>query len=291
MKAPTSPNLTVSAQDARYRRKSEGDAPRRKKDLSPQAKSETNNVTPTSNSASPAVVPSQNQQAQPQKTPPRSGSTRRPIHPPPPPPRRISLDSSESRATSELVVKCRNTKCDQQTTLSEGKKNYKSCHNCSYLYCSRECRRTHWEKHRKACLHSRISNLCREVLAACKDDFDTLRHLSLLARKGYLAQGRGVVRILFRSPEAAEGFIRTGFQCLGEAFFVRWPDLMPAEMGVELYSELLKLSTEYKPDSKMLIYVAICVVSEAPSVGTAPVKWERQLVSRSVRLFYYKTYS
>lgn len=95
-----------------------------------------------------------------------------------------------------------------------------------------------------------------------------------------MAQGRGVVRILFRSPEAAEGFIRTGFQCLGEAFFVRWPDLMPAEMGVELYSELLKLSTEYKPDSKMLIYVAICVVSEAPSVGTAPVKWERQLVSR-----------
>lgn len=192
------------------------------------------------------------------------------------------MDSSESRATSELVVKCRNTKCDQQTTLSEGKKNYKSCHNCSYLYCSRECRRTHWEKHRKACLHSRISNLCREVLAACKDDFDTLRHLSLLARKGYLAQGRGVVRVLFRSPEAAEGFIRTGFQCLGEAFFVRWPDLMPAEMGVELYSELLKLSTEYKPDSKMLIYVAICVVSEAPSVGTAPVKWERQLVSRWV---------
>ncbi|KAL7031487.1 hypothetical protein ACKWTF_007034 [Chironomus riparius] len=59
---------------------------------------------------------------------------------------------------------------------------------------------------------------------------------------------------------------------------------MPQEMGPELYSELLKLSIEYKPESKMLIYVAICVVSEAPSSSTAPVKWERQLVSRCAKL-------
>lgn len=56
-------------------------------------------------------------------------------------------------------------------------------------------------------------------------------------------------------------------------------------MGPELYSELLRLSTEYKPDGKMLIYVAICVVSEAPGgTSTAPVKWERQLVSRCAKL-------
>lgn len=59
---------------------------------------------------------------------------------------------------------------------------------------------------------------------------------------------------------------------------------MPQEMGPELYSELLRLSTEYKPDSKMLVYVAICVVSEAPSSSTASVKWERQLVSRCAKL-------
>lgn len=71
---------------------------------------------------------------------------------------------------------------------------------------------------------------------------------------------------------------------MGEVSYVRWPDLLPSEMGPELYSELLKLSTEYKPDSKMLIYVAICVVSEAPGNATAPVKWERQLVSRCAKL-------
>ncbi|KAM8715370.1 hypothetical protein ACLKA7_002428 [Drosophila subpalustris] len=183
-----------------------------------------------------------------------------------------------------LQIRCRNTKCEASATPADAKKLYKSCHNCTHLYCSRECRRAHWEKHRKACLHSRASNLCRQVLATCKDDVDSQRHLSLLARKGSLSQGRGVVRVLFRSAEAAEGFIKHGFQCMGEASYVRWPDLMPAEMGLELYSELLKLSTEYKPESKMLIYVAICVVSEAPGMGQAPVRWERQLVSRCAKL-------
>jgi hypothetical protein len=129
-----------------------------------------------------------------------------------------------------------------------------------------------------------VSALCRQVLSTTKDDVDTLRHLSLLARRGFIASGRGVVRLLFRSPENADLFIKQGFQCLGEVSFVRWPELMPQEMGPELYSELLRLSIEYKPESKMLIYVAICVVSEAPSSSTAPVKWERQLVSRCAKL-------
>lgn len=196
--------------------------------------------------------------------------------------RKLSLDSYESKC-SELV-RCRYPRCDSTTTSAEAKKTYKSCHNCSHLYCSRECRRSHWEKHRKACLHSRVSALCRQVLSACKDDGDTLRHLSLLARRGFLSQGRGVIRILFRSPENADLFIKQGFQCLGEVMYVRWPDLMPAEMGPELYSELLRLSTEYKPESKMLLYVAICVVSEAPAASTGQVKWERQLVSRCAKL-------
>lgn len=196
--------------------------------------------------------------------------------------RKLSLDSYENKNSE--VVRCRYPRCDSTTTPAEAKKSYKSCHNCSHLYCSRECRRSHWEKHRKACLHSRVSALCRQVLSACKDDADTLRHLSLLARRGFLSQGRGVIRILFRSPENADLFIKQGFQCLGEVMYVRWPDLMPAEMGAELYSELLRLSTEYKPESKMLLYVAICVVSEAPAASTGQVKWERQLVSRCAKL-------
>lgn len=183
------------------------------------------------------------------------------------------------------IIKCRHPRCEARASLLEAKKTFKSCHNCSHLYCSRECRRHHWERHRKACLHSRVSALCRQVLSTCKDEPNSLRNLSLMARRGYLEAGRGIVRILFRSPEAAESFLRQGYQKLGETSYVRWPDLLPAEMGAELYSELLRLSTEYKPESKMLIYVAICVVSEVPSSRTsAPVRWERQLVSRCAKL-------
>lgn len=211
--------------------------------------------------------------------------------------RRTSFDSSESKsatgnassnnnsATGPVEMqRCRYPKCESSTPATEARKFYKSCHNCSHLYCSRECRRSHWEKHRKACLHSRVSVLCRQVLSTCKDDSDALRHLTILARHGFQTHGRGVVRILFRSPESADQFVKQGYQRIGEVSYVRWPELMPQEMGPELYSELLRLSTEYKPESKMLLYVAICVVSEAPSSAAAAVKWERQLVSRCAKL-------
>lgn len=213
--------------------------------------------------------------------------------------RRTSLDSLESKSNSNSnsnttsntlipstseILKCRNPKCEASARLHEAKRFFKSCHNCAFMYCSRECRRAHWEKHRKACIHSRVSVLCRQVLATCKDDPDTLRHLTIVARHGYASQGRGVVRILFRSPENAEMFVHQGYQRLGEVTFVRWPDLMPQEMGLDLYSELLRLSTEYRPDSKMLLYVAICVMSEKPRTSAHAVKWERQLVSRCAKL-------
>ncbi|XP_032293536.1 serine-rich adhesin for platelets isoform X3 [Drosophila virilis] len=287
--------VLTAAEQQLLRRRSEGDAPSQKQKQLNQSQSQIQTQTQTQ-----CQTQSQSQSQSQSQVQGQSNASNR----------RVSLGDSNSHAHTaekgnsnsinngsiygaaveqQLQIRCRNTKCEASATPADAKKLYKSCHNCTHLYCSRECRRAHWEKHRKACLHSRASNLCRQVLATCKDDVDSQRHLSLLARKGSLSQGRGVVRVLFRSAEAAEGFIKHGFQCMGEASYVRWPDLMPAEMGLELYSELLKLSTEYKPESKMLIYVAICVVSEAPGMGQAPVRWERQLVSRCAKLKLCKT--
>ncbi|XP_034472726.1 uncharacterized protein LOC117780345 isoform X3 [Drosophila innubila] len=281
--AETASRQQLEVEQQLLRRRSEGDAPS-------QQKQKQQNSQSQSQSQSHSHSQSQSQSQAPIQSQSNSNASNR----------RVSLGDSNAHQDKgsssnnggigvgnidqQLQIRCRNTKCEASATPADAKKLYKSCHNCTHLYCSRECRRAHWEKHRKACLHSRASNLCRQVLATCKDDVDSQRHLSLLARKGSLSQGRGVVRVLFRSAEAAEGFIKHGFQCMGEASYVRWPDLMPAEMGLELYSELLKLSTEYKPESKMLIYVAICVVSEAPGMGQAPVRWERQLVSRCAKL-------
>ncbi|XP_039287844.1 uncharacterized protein LOC111043315 [Nilaparvata lugens] len=192
--------------------------------------------------------------------------------------RRVSFDVEGGE---EGQVKCRFAKCGKTASVADAKNTFKTCHNCAHVYCSRECRRAHWEKHRKTCLHSRVGALCRRVLSSIKDDSETLHHVSVLARRGFLARGRGAVKCFFSSPEQAEKFVTHGLTDLGEPTFVRWADLLPGEMGPELYSELLKLCKAYNPDTRFVIYVAVCVISEVPTTGA--VKWERQLVSRCTK--------
>lgn len=199
--------------------------------------------------------------------------------------RRVSFDNAQDStngSTTDKVVRCRNNKCSNSTTLAEARKTYKSCHNCTCLYCSRECRRAHWQRHRRTCLHSRAGSLCRQVLSSAKEDPATLKHVSVLARRGHTAHGRGAVKCFFSSPEAAERFINNGFADLGEPTFIRWSDLLPGEMGAELYGELMRLCKSYNADTRLVLYVAVCVVSEVPTSGA--VRWERQLVSRCAKI-------
>lgn len=182
------------------------------------------------------------------------------------------------------TVKCRYSKCGKiSNKTSDAGKQYKNCHNCTYIYCSRECRRAHWEKHRKLCLFSRVGALCRQVLAAAKEQKETLHQLSLLARQGFLSQGSGAVKLFFSSPECADKFIEgKETNSLPEPVYVGWADLQPSEMGPNLYKDLIKMCKTYNPDTRFVLYVSVCVVSEVPATGA--VKWERQLVSRCAKI-------
>ncbi|XP_046611370.1 uncharacterized protein LOC124300917 isoform X2 [Neodiprion virginianus] len=180
------------------------------------------------------------------------------------------------------TVRCRYGKCTNSTSAGEARRSYKTCHNCSYAYCSRECRRAHWERHRRTCLYSRAGTLCRQVLSSAKQDGHSLQHVSNLARRGYASHGRGAVKCFFTSPESAEKFISNGFIDLGEPIYVRWSDLLPSEMGTELHAELMRLCKSYNPETRLVLYVAVCVVSEVPTSGA--VKWERQLVSKCAKV-------
>ncbi|XP_065156297.1 uncharacterized protein [Atheta coriaria] len=196
---------------------------------------------------------------------------------------RPSSDSRRASLHASPILRCRNSRCGRSASpRSSEAAQFKNCHNCSYTYCSRGCRREHWEKHRKTCLFSRVGTLCRQVIAAAKEQEDTLRTLSAIARRGYLSQGQGAVKIFFPCPEAAEKFLGNGLGSLGDPTYVRWADLLPSEMGPALYAELVKMCKNYNPDSRLVLYVSVCVVSEAPAAGA--VKWERQLVSRCGKL-------
>ncbi|XP_022123794.2 serine/arginine repetitive matrix protein 2 isoform X1 [Pieris rapae] len=196
---------------------------------------------------------------------------------------RASLASLQSESSAEdAFVKCKYPKCASRTPLAEAKRHHKTCHNCSTTYCSKECRRAHWEKHRKVCLHSRASTLCRQIISAAKEDAASLHRISTVAYQGYRILGRGVVKVFFTSPEAAEKFTTLGYQNLSEPEFVKWTALQPNEMGAELYTEVVKLCKSYNPETRVILFVAVCIVSEVPTKGA--VKWERQMVSRCAKL-------
>lgn len=203
---------------------------------------------------------------------------------------RLSLASLQTEnSTDDALVKCKYPKCTSRAPLPDAKRHYKTCHNCTTMYCSKECRRAHWEKHRKVCLHSRASALCRQIISAAKEDADALHQISTIAHKGYLALGRGVVKVFFTSPESAEKFTTHGYQYLSEPEFVKWNALQPNEMGVELYTEVVKLCKSYNPETRVILYVAVCIISEVPTKGA--VKWERQMVSRCAKLRLSKSVS
>lgn len=197
----------------------------------------------------------------------------------------LSLQTENS--TDDAFVKCKYPKCPSRAPLADAKRHYKTCHNCTTMYCSKECRRAHWEKHRKVCLHTRASTLCRQIISAAKEDADALHQISTIGHKGYLALGRGVVKVFFTSPEAAEKFTTHGFQYLSEPEYMKWTSLQPNEMGVELYTEVVKLCKAYNPETRVILYVAVCIISEVPTKGA--VKWERQMVSRCAKLRLSKT--
>lgn len=199
--------------------------------------------------------------------------------------RRISFDvRSDSNMTDvipstlKLMVQCRYPKCGKTAEPSKAKQTFKVCHNCDYVYCSRECRREHWEKHRKLCLHSRVGELCRQVLNAIKQNEIILLNASTVARRGFLVHGRGCVRFYFHSPQIAEQFTNGNIN-QPELNFIKWTDLLPSEMSNDLYTDLLRICKSYNPDTRLIIFVAIHVVSEVPSIDSI-VKWERQIICR-----------
>ncbi|KAK0172661.1 hypothetical protein PV328_005955 [Microctonus aethiopoides] len=198
--------------------------------------------------------------------------------------RHVKFDGTDGQTVEKLMVKCRNNKCNNTANIADAKRLFKRCPNCTCLYCSRECRKAHWQRHRMTCLHSRVGALFRQVLSSAQHDVSTLRHISILATQGYVAHGRGAVYCFFSSPKAAEKFISNGFKDLGEPIYVRSSDLLPSEMGTELYGEIMELCKSYDPNTRLVLYVAVCVVSKVPrtvcSDDSGVIKYERQLISR-----------
>ncbi|XP_050524481.1 uncharacterized protein LOC126896076 [Daktulosphaira vitifoliae] len=205
----------------------------------------------------------------------------------------VSGNAKQQHATSDLncvgalepsTIRCRYSECQRSATVAEARRTFKTCHNCNHMYCSRRCRRAHWQDHRKTCLNRRTGTLCQSIFETFKGNDSCTDRLSIIARRGFLEQGRGTVKCHFSGIELAEKFVKHGGNQLHcEPVYVKWTELTDSEP--ERLEELCK---NYNPDTRFVLFVSVCVQREIP--GPGPVQWERHVVSRYVKLRLGKSF-
>uniref|UniRef100_T1J727 Apical junction molecule ajm1 alpha/beta domain-containing protein n=1 Tax=Strigamia maritima TaxID=126957 RepID=T1J727_STRMM len=183
----------------------------------------------------------------------------------------------------DLLVRCSYPNCAKTVEWVEARRSFKTCHNCYTYYCNRECRRIHWEKHRRTCMYSRIRSLCKHVILRSRDDPTVQAHLTKLARTGMISQGRGFVKLAFRNPELVERFLQQGWQALEDnPIYVAWRDLLPQELGAEISHQVTELCKQYNPESKLILLAAVYLTREIPE---QPVpRWEREVIAKCAKV-------
>ena len=173
----------------------------------------------------------------------------------------ISPDTSSedaSPSSDNMPVTCRNPKCKVISTLAEAKKTYKTCHNCYTYYCSRQCRKIHWERHKKKCLYGRVNSACKHVIKSIHDNEDSLHQISRVARTGYLTRGRGCVILPFLTSEQADYVVKNGISSMETPpTYVSIKDLEEYDWYGDHKYLVLEMARSYNPEIKFVINVAI----------------------------------
>ncbi|KAF2347072.1 hypothetical protein FHG87_022172 [Trinorchestia longiramus] len=194
----------------------------------------------------------------------------------------IQMDVCESVDSGNVVsgyVRCRNPSCNKVGDTEELRVLFKNCHNCGSSYCSRVCRRSHWEKHKKVCQKIRANNAAREIVSMVRDKEVSLDAASAVGRRGALGLGRGVVKMFFPDIPSAESFVEGNYT--PSMHYHAASNLMPNEMSPDVYRSLMEMCRTYNSDYKFILYVSICVNSE---ITSGPSKCKRENVSRAAKI-------
>ena len=191
----------------------------------------------------------------------------------------IAATSGDADDNRDVIVTCRNTECGRQASLSEARTCYKTCHNCYTYYCSRACRQAHWQRHKRRCVFSRVGSVCKHVIRTVHDDATLSAETTRVARAGYLAVGRGCVRMLFPSQSDVDSFLhRHGSAAALSPTFVSLADLNNTADSTaavdEHFFELTDLCKTYNPQVKYVIDVTITTaeVGDAEDASASPTR-------------------
>ncbi|GIX97050.1 apical junction component 1 homolog [Caerostris darwini] len=186
---------------------------------------------------------------------------------------RAAADATEGH------LQCHRPKCSKSLPAEEARAKFRTCPNCYTYYCSRQCRKLHLARHKDHCPQTRISNLCKQVLMKARDDPVSRRHLSLCAKRGLLSRGRGAVKLLFLNPEDALDYLVHGWEgAKGQTLYVSKADLLPQEMGSDVFSQVRSFCEKYNPERKFILLAAITVTNEVAAA------LEREVVVRGAKM-------
>ncbi|ELT92335.1 hypothetical protein CAPTEDRAFT_100074 [Capitella teleta] len=176
-----------------------------------------------------------------------------------------SLQSPDPAASPDIIIVCRNVKCGASAPLDEARQTYKTCHNCYSYYCSRECRKIHWERHKQKCLFSRVNSLCKRVIRKIHEDPVIKSELSQMARTGYLSHGRGAVLFVFAAPEEAAKFIKSPWnRAIAPPVYVSVQDITNTDLFGDQMFELSDMCKAYNPEIKFVLEVIVIAGEDIP---------------------------
>ncbi|XP_076315480.1 apical junction component 1 homolog [Tachypleus tridentatus] len=197
-----------------------------------------------------------------------------------------TLDKKQSRNEStqgQRSIMCNRPKCTKVMPEVEAQAKFRMCPNCYTYYCSKHCRKAHWDRHQDQCPYTKISNMCQQILIKVRQDPISRRNFSVCARRGYLSRGRGAVKLVFYNIDDAIGFICKGWDSIrGQNTYIPRGDIIPQGMGTDTYAHIRSLCDRYNPGKKFVLLAAVRVTQEMSSGAGALV--ERDIIMRGTKL-------
>ncbi|XP_022244969.1 uncharacterized protein LOC106462121 isoform X1 [Limulus polyphemus] len=192
-------------------------------------------------------------------------------------------DTQYESSQHQVSITCNRSKCTKTLPAEEAQTKFRMCPNCYTYYCSRHCRKLDWERHKNQCPYTKVGNLCQKVLIKVRQDPVSRRNLSVCARRGYLSRGRGAVKLVFYNTEGALDFMCKGWESIRrQNVYVPLGDLLPQEMGADMYTHVRSLCDHYNPAKKFVLLVAVRVTQDVSSVAGAVV--EREIIIRGTKV-------
>lgn len=190
---------------------------------------------------------------------------------PPKPPRLIP--PKPPRMMEKKVFICENPSCrKEEELLGIVELTFKSCSACFTHYCSPECKTQHWPEHRTVCRYGTIDCHMKSILRLCKHTVPVHLYLSEIARKGFMAKGRGAVMLILLSPKDAELFIKTGLDYFkrrrNEPTYSSLKEIQLEGAYTKYQKILLKAVADYSTVHEFVVNIAIVV---GRSIQTTPV--------------------